>query len=190
MAYISHDAGYAGKRRPATASLAAIGLALFGLTLGIAGAARLAGLPWNHVSTSLSARFWPVAEARILSAALDEVRIPTPQGLTSELALVVKYEFETDGRTVLADGASLDDRSGAEDRRLLSLYRRVEFARLTGRTMPVAYDPAAPSRAFLDTRLPLMDVLPGLGLGALLLVLGGQFVARAFQHGSGAHRRH
>lgn len=189
MAYISHDAGHAGNNRPAHANLAPTGLALLGLALLVIGAVRLAGLPWNDVATSLSARFWPVAEARILSASLQEVRVPTPTGVKSELALAVEYEFEAEGRTVSATGASVADRSGSEDRRLLSLYRRIEFARVMERPMTASYDPAEPARAFLDVRLPWKDLLPGLGFGALYLVLGGQFLARAAERGMGVRFR-
>jgi hypothetical protein len=180
MAFVSHGAAYARGRRVAQrAGFAAVALALIGLALAGAGVVRLAGLPWSQAATSISARSWPVAEARILSASLDEIRVPGRDGMTSELALSVTYEFEAGGRTITGGRASLADRAGLEDRRLLTLYRNAEFGRITGRTMPVAYDPADPPRAFLDASFPWKDALPGFGLGAALLFLGGQLLARA-----------
>lgn len=178
MAFISHEVGHGSGRRH-SANLAAITLAVLGLALVAGGVSRLAGLPWGEVATSLAAHTWPVAEARIVSTSLDEIRVPGKHGLASELALTVEYEFDTAHGTVTAKGGSLYDRSSLDDRRLLSLYRRTEFARVMDRTMPVSYDPAAPTRAFLDMSLPWVGMLPRLAVGAMLIFLGGSWLARA-----------
>lgn len=181
MAYVSHGAEEGRRASHRGTGLAALVLALLGLVMVGAGAAQISGMAWSQAATAFAARSWPVAEARILSVAIDEIRIPGPGGVASELALSVAYEFEAGAAVVSAAGASLADRSGPEDRRLLSLFRRIEFARLTGRTMPAAYDPADPSRAYLDTRFPWRDALPRLGLGALFLLFGAQLLARALR---------
>ena len=178
MISISYGTAHAGRRRTARqASATAIVLTLVGLTLTGAGLIRLAGLPWHEAATSLSARFWPAAEARILSASIGEARKPGEKN--SALTLSVEYEFETAGGTFVGTSASLADNSDMEERRLLLLFRRIEFARVTGRSMPVVYDPADPSRAFLDTSIPWRDTLPRLALGMVFLFFGGPFLTRA-----------
>ena len=181
MAYVSHGAEEGRRASHRGTGLAALVLALFGLVMVGAGAVQVSAVSWNQAATAFAARSWPVAEARILSVAIDEIRIPVPGGVSSELALAVRYEFDADGTLVTAERASLADSSGPEDRRLLSLFRRIEFARLTGRTMPASYDPADPSRAYLDTRFPWRDALPRLALGALFLLFGAQLLARALR---------
>lgn len=172
----AHGNGNRAARRPGVAALA---LLLFGLVLAGAGFFRIAGLPWDQLRTALDARSWPAAEARIVSAELTEILVPGPDGTDSELALSVEYEFEAAGRTVTGSSASLKDRSGPEDRRLVRLFRKAEFARITGGTVPASYDPNDPARAFLDPDLPWKDILPGFGLGVALLLLGGQIAGGA-----------
>jgi len=185
MAYISHSAGRIGGRRPLRAGLVLVVLALLGAALAGLGSARLARLPWDQMATSISVRFWPVAEARVLSAAITEVRTGAPGG-GSEMLLSVSYEFDTPAGLVTASGAGLADRSAPEDRRLLALYRRAEFARMTGHPLPVYYSRSDPTRAYLDASLPWRTMLPDLFFGAVFLYFGAQFLARAAERGAGA----
>ncbi len=181
MAYVTHGAAQARASSHRAGGLAALVLGMLGLLMLAAGAVQVSAVSWSQAATAFAARSWPVAEARILSVSIDEIRIPGPGGVSSELALSASYEFEADGAVVTADRASLADRSGPEDRRLLSVFRRIEFARLTGRTLPAVYDPADPARAFLDPRFPWRDALPRLALAGLFLLVGGQLLARALR---------
>lgn len=181
MAYVAHGADHARASSHRAGGLAALILGLLGLLMAGAGTVQLSRVSWNQAATAFAARSWPVAEARILSVAIDEIRVPGPDGVSSELALSVRYEFQANGAVVTAERASLADGSGPEDRRLVSLFRRIEFARLTGRTVPAVYDPADPARAYLDARFPWRDALPRLALGSALLLFGWQLLARALR---------
>jgi hypothetical protein len=154
--------------------------ALFGAGLAAYGAANINVLPWSETATAVAAKSWPVAEAHVVSAALDEIAVPTPDGVGIERSLSVAYEFKVDGQAFAGSSASLNDRGSADDRRLLALFRKAEFARITGRTLPVAYDPHRPSRAYLQAAVPWGRLLPGLARGAAAFLMAGWFFARAF----------
>lgn len=152
------------------------GMAVFifiGAAFAAAGAAVLAGLPWQEARLHLAARSWPVADATILSVSLHEERRPGPHGVEEQLVLSVVHTFEVDGIAFTGRRAGLSDRAAPHDRDLKTLFRRLDFARLTGRTVPVSYDPDDPAHAYLDIGFAWRPAAlkGGLGLAAVLLGL-------------------
>lgn len=178
MAFISHDVGRAANRLY-SGRVSAVCLGLLGMVLLGAGALPLAALPWRQVESALVARTWPVAEARIISVALEEVRTPTPRGPQTDIALRAEYEFETPNGLVVATRVGLAERAPEEDRHLLSIYRKVEFARQTGHAMMASYNPARPADAYLDISLPWIAMVPRIGLGLVVMFFGASWLARA-----------
>lgn len=150
--------------------------AVTGLVLALAGAAILFTLPWQQAIIHLKASSWPSAQARIVSASLVEEHYAEPgsDAFSTGLVLSVTYEFEVAGQTYTGYAASLDDRAAAHDRRLQTLYRRLVFAKVTGRSVPVFHDPHEPEHAYLDTAFPAGPTVwrGGLGLACLLVGLG------------------
>jgi hypothetical protein len=93
--------------------------------------------------------------------------------------LSVGFDLVVKGQTISGTSASPNDRGAADDRRLLALFRKAEFARITGHALPVTYDPAEPSRAYLQAAVPWSRLLQGLALGAAAFLMAGWFFARA-----------
>lgn len=131
------------------AVLAAFAGALL-LALAAGAAARL---PWDDLRLHLAARDWPAAQASIRSVSLSErSRLAQPdRAPLSELVLAVAYDYEVDGVAHQGRMASFDDVGALHDRRLKTLYSRLNFALVTGRPLPAFHDPQMPSRAVLDT---------------------------------------
>lgn len=130
-------------------------LALVQLVAGAAlagvGAVLLWMLPWEDATRHLEARHWPTTQARIVSVSLlEESHMDGGERPASQLVLSVIYEYEVAGTSYTGYRASLNDRSDVLDRRLRSIYGRLNFARVMQRTVPVAYDPHAPEQALLD----------------------------------------
>lgn len=157
--------------RPLTtmAVLAAFAGALL-LALAAGTAARL---PWDDLRLHIDARDWPAVPASIRSVSLAERSRVSGQdvGPVSELVLAVAYEYEVAG--VVHEGrlASFADLGERHDRRLKTLYSRLNFALVTGRPLPAFYNPDRPEQAVLDRSFDRRRVL---GEG-LLSALGGAF---------------
>jgi len=173
------DHGHAGRRRGKGLRARRAVAALFGVGLAAYGAAKIDPLPWNEVAAAFVASSWPVAEAYVTRAALDEIVVPGQGGLVTERQLSVSYEFERDGQLVTATTASPNDRGPVDDRRLLALFRKAEFARITGHPVAVSYDPEEPTRAYIEAGIPWGRLLPDLAWGTLAFLMAGSFFARA-----------
>jgi len=166
------------RRAPAQA---AMGLAVaLGCVLAVAGARQLDRLPWVETITAVRAATWPIAAATVTAARLEEVPVPAAAGMRTELRLAVSYVYDVGSRRFEGGAASLADRAPADDRRLVSLYRRAEFARITGKPLAVSYDPAAPATAYLEAAVPWQGLLPALPKAAGLFFLAGCCFALAF----------
>lgn len=129
------------------------------------GAGVLAHVPWQAMGEHLEARSWPVAQASIRSVSLSQDE--------DGLALAVSYRFEANGEIYEGFRASFEDRTALHDRRLKTLYSRLNFALLTGRTVPVFHDPQEPASAVIDAGFDWRKIAlrAGVGLAALLLGL-------------------
>lgn len=121
-----------------------------GIALAVLGAVLLWMLPWADARQHLEARHWPTTEARIVSVSLVEERHAEGGEPASQLVLSVIYDYEVAGTHYTGYRASLDDRSDVLDRRLRTIYGRLNFARLMQRPVSVAYDPQAPEQSLLD----------------------------------------
>lgn len=158
--------------RQAALALAAL-LALSGSLLLALAAGAAAKLPWEELRLHLAARSWPAAQASIRSVSLSErSHVTGPQDrLVTELVLAVAYDYEVDGVPHEGRAASFADTGKPHDRRLRTLYSRLNFALVTGRSVPVFYDPHAPAAAVLDRsfdRRPMMVDGMCAALGGLL----------------------
>ncbi len=142
--------------------------ALIGLIIAGLGAAVLSNLPWKAGLVHIQARDWPTVPAQILSVSLHA----DAGGIEAGLALDVVYSFEVDGAVIDGSRASYSDVAAPHDRRLRGLYRRLDFARITGRTVAVAYDPRDPGRAYLDRSFDWRAVAPRAGIGLTGLLFG------------------
>lgn len=131
---------------------AALTALLGGLLLALAAGAA-ARLPWDDLRLHLAARSWPAAQASIRSVSLSErSRVAAPDGaLESELVLAVAYDYEVAGTAYQGRMASFADVGAPHDRRLKTLYSRLNFALVTGRPLSAFHDPQAPAMAVLDT---------------------------------------
>lgn len=131
---------------------AAMLLALAGALLLALAASTAARLPWQAMRANLEARHWPAASGSIRAVSLSErSSMPAEGGEPArELVLDVVYAFEADGVVHEGRRASFADRAGPHDRRLRTLYSRLNFALVTGRPVEVAYDPRHPGGAVLD----------------------------------------
>jgi hypothetical protein len=176
------SAGVARRRGAGRTAAMAVAVA-FGCLLALAGSRQLAPLPWGETAAALRVATWPVAEAKVTAAHLGEVAVPGRGGLETELRLSLAYEYEVGGRSFTGGQGSLADRAPDDDRRLVSLYRRAEFARITGDPLAVFYDPAAPERAYVEAAVPWARLLPGLAKGAALFLAAGWCFAFAFPDG-------
>lgn len=175
MDTVSFRAAGARAARTPNRPAAMLAAALAGVLLLALAAGALARLPWQAVRASLDAQAWPLAQATIRSVSLSE-RSYMPaggEGPARELVLDVAYTFEVDGIVHEGRRASFADRARPHDRRLRTLYSRLNFAFVTGRTVAVAYDPEEPANAVLDTGFGWRDVAidGGLGLAGGLLGL-------------------
>jgi hypothetical protein len=161
-----------GARLTAAAIWASLGLLLLatGLTM-------LDKVAWGEASAHLAARNWPVADATVMSVSLDE--IPGEGSAVPTLQLSVLYTFDLGDERIEGTRAGLSDVGDLHDRRLKALYGRLQFARVTGRTLPVFYDPAEPALAYLDTDFAWKDSFLNAGLGLALMVGGGAALATA-----------
>lgn len=135
-------------------------------------AGALARLPWEAMRTGIDARNWPSAQAAIRSVSLSERSYMSAEGAAQELALDVVYVYEVDGVVHEGRRASFADRAAPHDRRLRTLYSRLNFALVTGRAVEVAYDPRDPSVAVLDTGFEWRGVALDAGLGIAGGLLG------------------
>jgi len=167
-------------RRRGAGRMAGVLAAALGAVLSFAGAGQLEPMPWGEAAAAMRVAAWPVAEARVTDARLDEVPVPARGGTVAELRLSLTYEYEVDGRRFAGGAGSLADRAPADDRRLVALYRRAAFARITGGPLAVSYDPAAPERAYVEASVPWARLLPGLAKGAALFLAAGWLFALAF----------
>ena len=172
----SREKGATGGR-----TAAAVPSALAGAALLVLAAVAGALLPWAELRLHLEARAWPVTEATLRSVSLSHGRhAPADaEARTGDLVLAVVYDYEVDGTVHEGRRASFADRAGPHDRRLKTLYSRLNFALVTGRPVPVSYDPDVPETAVLDAGFDRWRVVPGLvlGLGALLFGLRFSFAA-------------
>lgn len=132
------------------------------------GAGVVAHLPWQAVGEHLEARSWPVTQASIRTVSL----LQDEGGLT----LAVSYQFEANGETHEGHRASFEDRATLHDRRLKTLYSRLNFALLTGRTVPVLYDPQEPANAVFDVGFNWQRIVPRACVGFATLLLGLRLV--------------
>ncbi|MEO3387646.1 DUF3592 domain-containing protein [Mesorhizobium sp. CAU 1741] len=175
----------AGRRHAPTAwkhGVAAL-FALIGLAIAGLGATILSDLPWKQVLVDVQTRHWPTTDATVLSVSLHEERPFAATGNTvgAELVLGVSYQYSVGGATYDGVAASYSDRAAVDDRRLPTLYRRLDFARLTGRAVPVSYDPHAPASAYLARDFDWRPIAPRAGLAVIALVFGLALVTRAMR---------
>lgn len=160
------------RQRAMGAAMTVAGLAL-GCGLTVAGMLQVDRLPWGEAATALRVATWPTAEATVTIARLDEVAIPARGGAVPELRLRVAYDYEVRGQRFDGTRASPADRARADDRRIVAIYRRAEFARITGKPIEISYDPARPNQAYIEALMPWNRMLPGLCKGAALVLLAG-----------------
>lgn len=155
--------------RPAAIAAAVAGALMMALGAGVA-----ARLPWQALGEHVEARSWPVAEASIRSVSLSQRSYApvTGDAPATGLVLAVAYEYDVDGTVREGRRASFADRAGPHDRRLKTLYSRLNFALVTGRTVPVSYDPGDPGNAVLDTGFDWRQVAPAAGVGLAAFLLG------------------
>ena len=182
MGTVSFGAAGAGRARAPRRqdTVPAVFLGLFLLALG---GLFLATINWNGARLHLAARAWPVAQARVLSVSLAEERISGDRGVETELVLKASYEFEVDGERFVGSRIRLSDRARPHDRELMALFGRLNFARLTDRTVPVSYDPVDPAHALLDTGFSWKPAALRAGLGLVALSLGLVLAGGAFGKG-------
>lgn len=158
--------------RPAALLAALGGALLLALAAGV-----FARLPWQAMQANLEARNWPVAQGTIRAVSLSERSYMPADGgeVARELVLRVSYGYEVAGIAREGHRASFADRAEPHDRRLRTLYSRLNFALVTGRAVEVSYDPHAPQEAVLDTgfvwRQAAFDGAVGLLAGLLGLWL-------------------
>jgi hypothetical protein len=154
-------------------------LFLTGLTLGGFAAHTLSAMPWGAIATHFQARDWVAADATVATVGLEEL---SGAGGKSELTLQVGYSYGIDGAIHEGRRVSLFDSGAIDDRRLKVLYARLNFARVTGRTVTVFVDPADPATALVDRDIPWRQTLAGAGLA--LTLLGSCFgcLVVAFRH--------
>lgn len=150
----------------------ALALVTLATVLLLAAGLSVSRIPFDQLSTHLDARQWPAAQARILSVSLSRELEYRGERLEPRLRLAVAYEFEAEGRSFRAHSASIEDVAAPHDRRLQLLFRQIDFARITGRTMPASYDPMDPEHAFLDVSMPWGPVVRN-GLSAFALAVAG-----------------
>lgn len=169
--------GITGAPRTSRASgrlvLAAL-LALAGSLLLALAAGAAAKLPWEELRLHLVARSWPEARASIRSVSLSErSSIAGPrQRLVTELVLTVAYDYEAGGVPHEGRAASFADTGEPHDRRLRRLYSRLNFALVTGRSVPVFYNPHVPAEAVLDRSFDRRPMMVDGGIAALGALLG------------------
>jgi hypothetical protein len=159
--------GGGGFLRPRALALGVLATLLFA-----AAVLSMARVPFDQLANHLEARSWPVAPAHIVSVSLSRELEYRGERLEPRLRLAVAYEFEAEGRSFRAHSASIEDVAAPHERRLQLLFRRIDFARITGRTMPASYDPIDPESAFLDASMPWGPVFRH-GLSGLALALAG-----------------
>ncbi|MCO5146655.1 MAG: DUF3592 domain-containing protein [Aquamicrobium sp.] len=175
--------------RQAALALAAL-LALAGSLLLALAAGAAAKLPWEELRLNLAARSWPEAQASIRSVSLFErSHVAGPQErLVTELVLTVAYDYEVDGVQHEGRAASFAETGKPHDRRLRTLYSRLNFALVTGRSVPVFYDPHAPAEAVLDRSFDRRPMMVDGGCAALGVLLGLTLLASSLRLG-GLRRR-
>lgn len=172
--------GAGARRRPVAKATALVGALM--MALGAGSAARL---PWQAAAEHLEARSWPVGQASIRSVSLSQ-RNHAPRGGEAPgtgLALSVAYDYAVDGTVHAGSRASLADEAGPDDRRLKTLYSRLTFALVTGRPVSVSYDPRRPGNAVLDTGFDWWRIVPGLGFGLAVFLLGLRLALSALRPG-------
>jgi hypothetical protein len=150
---------------------AAVGFILVGL-----GALTLAHQPWHELQQHIQTRHWPTTQAQILAVSLQEVRQHSGAGdrMVADLLLGVAYEYEVDGQVREGTRASFSDLGDTYDRRLRALYRKLDFARIMQRSVPVSYDPQDPGNAFLDRGFEWQPFLlhGGIALAGIIAGMG------------------
>lgn len=174
--------GVAGAARAPKRQNAVMAVFLSGFLFALGGT-FLATIHWNEARLHLAARSWPVAQASVLSVSLAEERTSGDRGVETELVLRASYEFEVDGERFAGDRIRLSDRAKPHDRELMALFGRLNFARLTDRTVLVSYDPADPARAMLDIGFSWKPAALRAGFGLAALSLGLVLAGGAFGKG-------
>lgn len=155
-------------------------LTLLGVALTLAGVLSLSRLPWNEAGAHLVAGTWPTAEATISSVSLaEEIRVRADRRVETELVLTVAYAYEVDGQLYEGYRGALSDRGALHDRDLRTLYRKLNFARITGRSVPVSYDPHQPALAYLDTGFDWKRAAAPFGLGLAAIGWGLSLIGAA-----------
>ncbi len=136
--------------RPLTAM--AVLAALAGALLLALAAGTAARLPWDDLRLHLDARAWPSVPASIRSVSLAARSRVSGQdaGPASELVLAVTYEYEVAGVVHQGRMASFADLGERHDRRLKTLYSRLNFALVMGRPLSAFHNPDRPEQAVLD----------------------------------------
>jgi hypothetical protein len=152
--------------------LRALALGVLAALLFAAAVLSLSRVPFDQLANHLKASRWPAAPAHIVSVSLSRELEYRGERLEPRLRLAVAYEFEAEGRSIRAHSASIEDVAAPHDRRLQLLFRQIDFARITGRTMPASYDPTDPEHALLDVSMPWGPVVRH-GLSALALAMAG-----------------
>lgn len=155
-------------------------LTLLGVALTVAGVLSLSRLSWNEARTHLVAGAWPTAEATISSVTLvEESRVRPDRRVETELVLSVVYAYEVDGQLYEGYRGALSDRAALHDRDLRTLYRKLNFARITGRIVPASYDPHEPALAYLDTGFDWKAAAAPFGLGLAAIGWGLSLIGAA-----------
>lgn len=156
-----------------------LGLLVLAVTLSGLAVAALVRIAWGDVAAHLEARDWPIVQAQVLAVSLDRRTSQDGGGARQYLALAAVYAYEVDGTRYEGSRGGLRDTGDLHDRHLQALYGRLNFARLTGRAVAIAYDPAAPERAFVDASLDWWPVAARLALALFLLAAASSSAAAA-----------
>jgi hypothetical protein len=127
-------------------------------------------------------RRWPVAKGRVLSSKVEEYREISGAGSASgshgRITLyrpVVVYEYEADGRRYESDRITQSPglNRGAPDAAAETVRRYA-----AGSAVDVRYNPARPSEAVLEPRVPRSWIV-ALAIAAALLALAARAYVRA-----------
>jgi len=155
------------------------GCLVLAVALSALAVATLARIAWADLAAHLEARNWPTAQAQVLAVSLHRHASQERGGARQQLVLSSVYTYEIHGVRYEGGRVGLRDVGDPQDRDLQALYGRLNFARLTGRPISVAYDPAEPSRALIDASLDWWPVARGLGLGLAIFVAAGLSIGAA-----------
>ncbi len=153
----------------------------FGLAFVAGSFATVRLFAWEIVPTHLATRDWAQADAKLEQVALDrDHRSGSARSSGERWQLRTRYRYTVDDRVYGGTRASLADLTEAGNARLAALHRRLDDSWRLGSSVPVHYDPDAPHRALLDTRMPWAQASVGILLTLLLLPLGLVFLLAAW----------